>query len=58
MRVQTDGGAFITDGPHPETKEHVGVFSILECRGMGAQRRRPYSGQVEVREIFFNPAKD
>ena len=34
LRAQTDGGALITDGPYPETKEHIGGFYILECADM------------------------
>ncbi len=42
LRAQTDGGVLITDGPYLETR-----------KGVAATR-----GQVEVREIFFNPATD
>ncbi|HEX7158067.1 MAG TPA: YciI family protein [Edaphobacter sp.] len=62
LRAQTDGGVLMTDGPYLETKEHIGGIWILECadmdeavawagKGLAATR-----GQVEVREIFFNPA--
>jgi hypothetical protein len=62
LRAKSDGGVLITDGPYLETKEHIGGFWILECadmdeavgwarKGVAATR-----GQVEVREIFFNPA--
>lgn len=62
LRKQTDGKVLITDGPYTEAKEHIGGFWILECadmdeavewarKGVAATR-----GQVEVREIFFNPA--
>ena len=64
LRAQTDGRVLVTDGPYLETKEHIGGFWILECadmdeavawarKGVGATR-----GQVEVREIFFQPAAD
>jgi hypothetical protein len=64
LRGQADGGVLITDGPYLEAKEHIGGFWILECadmdeavawarKGVAAMR-----GQVEVREIFFNPAPE
>lgn len=64
LRGQAGGGVLITDGPYLETKEHIGGIWILECadmdeavawarKGVAAMR-----GQVEVREIFFNPAPD
>ncbi len=31
LRAQSDGKVFITDGPYPETKEHVGGFWVLEA---------------------------
>jgi hypothetical protein len=64
LRAQTDGGILITDGPYLETKEHIGGFWILECADMDeavAWARKGVAatrGQVEVREIFFNPATD
>ena len=64
LRGQTDGGVLITDGPYLETKEHIGGFWILECADMDqavAWARKGVAatrGQVEVREIFFNPAPD
>jgi hypothetical protein len=63
LRAQTDGGVHITDGPYLETKEHIGGFWILECADMDeavAWARKGVAatgGQVEVREIFFNPAE-
>ena len=30
LRAQPDGKVLITDGPYPETKEHIGGFWILE----------------------------
>jgi hypothetical protein len=64
LRVQTNGGVLVSDGPYLETKEHIGGFWILECadmaeavgwarKGVAATR-----GQVEVREIFFQPAPE
>ncbi len=64
LRAQTGGEVLITDGPYLEAKEHIGGFWILECadideaiawarKGVAATR-----GQVEVREIFFNPAPE
>ncbi|HEY2039270.1 MAG TPA: YciI family protein [Edaphobacter sp.] len=64
LRTQTDGEVLITDGPYLETKEHIGGFWILECADMDeavAWSRKGVAatrGQVEVREIFFNPAAD
>jgi hypothetical protein len=64
LRAHPDGGVLITDGPYLETKEHIGGFWILECADMDeavAWARKGVSatrGQVEVREIFFNPAPD
>jgi hypothetical protein len=64
LRAQTDGGVLITDGPYLETKEHIGGFWILECADMDeavAWARKGVAatrGQVEVREIFFNPSPD
>jgi hypothetical protein len=64
MRSQTKGEALITDGPYLETKEHIGGFWILECSNMDdalAWARKGVAatrGQVEVREIFFNPSPD
>jgi hypothetical protein len=64
LRPQKDGEVLITDGPYLETKEHIGGFWILECADMDeavAWARKGVAatrGQVEVREIFFNPAAD
>ena len=64
LRAQAGGGVLITDGPYLETKEHIGGFWILECADMDeavAWARKGVAatrGQVEVREIFFNPAPD
>ena len=64
IRAQPDGKALVTDGPYIETKEHIGGFWILECADMDeavAWARKGVAatrGQVEVREIFFNPAPD
>ncbi|HKO13816.1 MAG TPA: YciI family protein [Acidobacteriaceae bacterium] len=62
LRPQNDGGVLITDGPYLETKEHIGGFWIVECADMDqalAWARKGVvatRGQVEVREIFFQPA--
>jgi hypothetical protein len=64
LRGQADGGVLVTDGPYLETKEHVGGFWILECADMDeavAWARKGIAatrGQVEVREIFFQPAPE
>ncbi|HEY2861211.1 MAG TPA: YciI family protein [Terracidiphilus sp.] len=64
LRGQANGDVLVTDGPYLETKEHIGGLWILECadmdeavawasKGVGAMR-----AQVEVREIFFQPAPE
>jgi hypothetical protein len=64
LRSHSDGEVLITDGPYLETKEHIGGLWILECADMDeavAWARKGVAatrGQVEVREIFFNPAAD
>jgi len=64
LRPATDGGVLITDGPYLEAKEHIGGFWILECADMDqavAWARKGVvatRGQVEVRELFFQPATD
>ena len=64
LRKQPGGKVVITDGPYLEAKEHIGGFWILECADMDeavAWARKGVAatrGQVEVREIFFNPAPD
>jgi hypothetical protein len=63
LRAKPDGKVLITDGPYLETKEHIGGFWILECADMDqamAWARKGVlgtGGQVEVRELFFNPAE-
>src|ERR1700742_4163433 len=63
VRKKTDGTVLVTDGPYIETKEHIGGFWILEAADMDealAWARKGVAaigGQVEVREIFFNPAE-
>jgi hypothetical protein len=63
LRAQPGGKVLITDGPYLETKEHIGGLWILECADMDealAWARKgvvAIGGQVEVREIFFNPAE-
>jgi hypothetical protein len=62
LRAHPDG-VLITDGPYLETKEHIGGFWILECADMDeavAWARKGVlgtRGQVEVRELFFQPAQ-
>lgn len=64
LRGKGDGEVLITDGPYLETKEHIGGIWILECADMDealAWARKGVAatrGQLEVREIFFNPAPD
>src|SRR5690349_16668172 len=64
LRTQTDGKVLITDGPYLETKEHLGGLYILECADMDeavAWARKGVAatrGQVEVRQIFFQPSAD
>ena len=64
LRPQPDGEVLITDGPYLETKEHIGGFWILETADMDqavAWARKGVvatRGQVEVREIFFQPAPE
>lgn len=64
LRPQNDGGVLITDGPYLETKEHIGGFWIVECADMDQAvawaRKGVFAtrGQVEVREIFFQPAPE
>jgi hypothetical protein len=62
LRAKPDGGVLITDGPYPETKEHIGGFWILETADMDqalAWARKAVIAcrtQVEVRELLFRPA--
>jgi hypothetical protein len=62
LRANPDGGVLVTDGPYLETKEHIGGFWILEAADMEqamAWARKGVvatKGQVEVRELFFQPA--
>ena len=62
LRPGPNGGVLITDGPYLETKEHIGGFWILETADMDqalAWARKGVvacRGQVEVRELFFQPA--
>jgi hypothetical protein len=64
LRGHTNGEVLVTDGPYLEAKEHIGGFWILECADMDeavAWARKGVAatrGQVEVREIFFNPSPD
>jgi len=64
LRSQTGGEVLITDGPYLETKEHIGGLWILECADKDeavAWARKGVAaigGQVEVREVFFDPSPD
>ena len=64
LRVQTDGGILITDGPYLEAKEHIGGFWILECADMdeavawARKAAKACRAPGEVREIFFSPAPE
>ena len=64
LRAQPDGEVLLTDGPYLEAKEHIGGFWILECADMdealtwARKGVAATGGQVEVREIFFNPAPE
>lgn len=64
LRSQADGSVLVTDGPYTEAREHIGGFWILECADMDeavAWARKGIAatrGQVEVREIFFQPSTD
>jgi len=64
LRLTPSGEVLITDGPYLEAKEHVGGFWILEAADMDealAWARKGVAatrGQVEVREIFFQPSPD
>ena len=61
LRVQTDGGVLITDGPYLEAKEHIGGFWILECADMDEALAWARKGAIscdavgEVRELLFFP---
>jgi hypothetical protein len=62
VRLQSDGGVLITDGPYVEAKEHVGGFSIMECADLAEAVEWSRKGALacrasgEVREIFFHPS--
>jgi hypothetical protein len=64
LRGQPDGTVLVTDGPYPETKEHMGGFWILECADMDealawARKGTIFSDAVgEVRELLFFPAPE
>jgi hypothetical protein len=32
-RLQPDGTRLVTDGPFAETKEHLGSYYVIECKG-------------------------
>ncbi len=62
LRTKTDGEVLITDGPYLEAQEHIGGLWILECADMDEAVAWAHKGvvatrgQVEIREIFFQPA--
>ena len=64
LRKQPDGKVLITDGPHTETKEHMGGFWILEAANMDEAlawaRKAAISCEAagEVRELLFYPAPE
>src|SRR5262245_6625342 len=56
VRVR-DGQTLITDGPYPETHEHLGGYYVLECRGLDEALELaavcPFAevGSIEVRPV-------
>jgi hypothetical protein len=64
LRSQPDGNVLITDGPYLETKELVGGMTIVETGSLDEALEWARKGakvgrnNVEVREIFFNPAPE
>jgi hypothetical protein len=63
LRAQPNGELRLIDGPYLETKEHIGGFWILETADLDEALAWARKGAkaccfpVEVREIFFNPAR-
>jgi hypothetical protein len=59
-----DGRTLITDGPFPETHEHLGGYYVLECRDLdeaielAALCPMAEQGSIEVRPIFDVPGVD
>lgn len=59
VRVR-DGKTIVTDGPFAETKEAVGGFDIIECRGLdeaveiAAGHPNAEMGTIEVRPLWGN----
>jgi hypothetical protein len=64
LRSQPNGDVLITDGPYLETKELVGGITIVETATLeealewARKGARIGRNNVEVREIFFDPAPD
>ncbi|HET7034890.1 MAG TPA: YciI family protein [Thermomicrobiaceae bacterium] len=64
LRSQPDGDVHLTDGPYLETKELVGGITIVETATLdealewARKGARVGRNNVEVREIFFDPAPD
>lgn len=59
-----EGRTLITDGPFPETHEHLGGYYVLECRDLdeaielAALCPMAEQGSIEVRPIFGVPGVD
>lgn len=59
-----EGRTLITDGPFPETHEHLGGYYVLECRDLdeaielAALCPMAEEGSIEVRPIFDVPGVD
>jgi hypothetical protein len=62
LRARPNGEVLITDGPYPETKEHIGDFWLLECADLdealawGRKATIACRAPVEVREFLRMPA--
>jgi hypothetical protein len=62
LRARPNGEVLITDGPYPETKEHIGGFWLLECADLdealawGRKATIACRAPVEVREFLRMPA--
>src|ERR1700675_3268022 len=50
LRAQPDGKVLATDGPYPETKEHVGGFSLLKCANLDEAPAWGRKGVVACRD--------
>jgi hypothetical protein len=62
LRAQPDGKVLVTDGPHLETKEHIGGFWVLEAADLdealvwGRKAVVACRAPVEVRPFIPTPA--